>query len=385
MEKAQELNPQRIAWCCEEQELSVEQLAAEVKIAPATLARAMAGEDALSIKQLRDIATYFSRGLLFFLAHEPVDAAKLHSPQFRTLRNQKPTLSTRLKALVERVERQRQVYLSLLEDLGDASERGWYPTDVTFDSSDLKAAAAVARLWLGIEEGMNFQALRRAVEAKGILVFLSNGYAGQWQIAKENPVRGFSLHFDRHPVIAIKKQSSEGPQAFTLMHELAHLLLHRESFVDDEEDFHNHRGREREANEFAANLLVPDALLDRVDMAHFPAGEVSAYDNYLKRERQRWCVSGEVIVLRLVAEGRLQTEHYLNYRKWKEALPIPQESGAGKRYRYNEPMRVFGEPFVRTVLDALHSQQITLARASTYLDNLKIRDLRRLEETHARI
>jgi len=65
-------------------------------------------------------------------------------------------------------------------------------------------------------------------------------------------------------------------------------------------------------------------------------------------------------------------------------LPIP-EGGGGSRYRYKEPLRMFGESFVRTVLDALHSQQITLARASTYLDNLKIKDLRRLEETHARI
>ncbi|GAB6043468.1 helix-turn-helix domain-containing protein [Endothiovibrio diazotrophicus] len=385
MEKAHAINPRRIAWCCEEQGLSVDQLAREVKIAPATLGRVMEGEDALSIKQLRGIAAFFNRGLLFFLEPEPVNETTLHSAQFRTLRNHKPTLSPRLKTLVERVEYQRRVYLSLLEDLGEAVDREWYPAGLSFDPVDMKQPAAVARRWLGIEEGMDFQALRRAVETKGIMVFLSNGYAGQWQIAKESPVRGFSLYFDSYPVIAIKKQGAEGPQAFTLMHELAHLLLHRESFIDDEEDFHSYRGKEQVANAFAANLLVPDGLLAQVDMTHFPVGEVSAYDNYLKRECKRWCVSGEVVVLRLVNEGLLARERYPEYRKWKETLPLPKDSSGGSRYRYKEPMRVFGEPFVRTVLDALHSRQITLARASSYLDNLKIKDLRRLEEAHARI
>jgi len=34
---------------------------------------------------------------------------------------------------------------------------------------------------------------------------------------------------------------------------------------------------------------------------------------------------------------------------------------------------------VRTVLDALNARHITLAKASSYLDNLKINDLQKLE------
>lgn len=384
MEKAHAINPQRIAWCCEEQGISVEQLAKNVDIAPATLERAMGGEDALSINQLRHIATYFNRGMLFFLEHEPVNVAKVHSAQFRTISNQKPELSPRLKALVERVERQRQVYISLQEDLGEDVKKKWYPDNLQLDTGNIKQAAATARSWLGLMDGSDFWQMRRAVEDKGIMVFVSNGYNGQWQIAKENPIRGFSLYFDTFPVITIKKQSSEGPQAFTLMHELAHLLLHRESFIDDEADFHSYQGKERVANEFAGNVLVPDGFLAQVDTANFPVRAVASYDNYLKEYRKRWCVSGEVILRRMLDEGMLAQERYQAYRNYKAALPLP-EGGGGARYRYKEPIRMFGESFVRTVLDALHSQQITLARASTYLDNLKIKDLRRLEETHARI
>jgi hypothetical protein len=46
---------------------------------------------------------------------------------------------------------------------------------------------------------------------------------------------------------------------------------------------------------------------------------------------------------------------------------------------------VFGDKYVRTVLDALNARHITLAKASTYLDNLRISDLRQLERYYAGI
>jgi Zn-dependent peptidase ImmA (M78 family) len=48
--------------------------------------------------------------------------------------------------------------------------------------------------------------------------------------------------------------------AFTLMHELAHLLLHKTSMLDNQADFYSYQGREQEANIFASNLLLPDEL-----------------------------------------------------------------------------------------------------------------------------
>jgi Zn-dependent peptidase ImmA (M78 family) len=65
--------------------------------------------------------------------------------------------------------------------------------------------------------------VRESVENKGIMVIVSNGYNGPWQIDKSDPTRGFCLYYDMLPIIAIKKQS-KGAMAFTLMHELAHLI-----------------------------------------------------------------------------------------------------------------------------------------------------------------
>jgi len=382
MDKVHAINPRRIAWCCDQQGLLLDQLGRELRIAPATLRQVMEGKDAISINQLGKIAAYFNRGILFFLEPGPVSEAKLHTPQFRTLTNQKPTLSPRLTTLIERTERQRKVYIDLLEELGEDVERDWYPSQLTVETTNVKGAAVEVRRWLGLGDEQDFSELRGAVETKGILVFVSNGYQGHWQIAKENPVRGFSLYFASFPLIAIKKQSTDGPQAFTLMHELAHLLLHRASMIDDEEDFHTYQGKERAANQFAGNLLVPDHLLERIDLREFPTDEVTAYDGFLKECCRRWCVSTEVILHRLLDEGLLGKECYQAYRRWKQSLPLPAQGEGGMRYRYREPVHMFGEPFVRTVLDALNGKVITLTRASSYLDDLRITDVRRLEETY---
>ena len=79
-------------------------LASELGISASSIERLIAGEDGISFNQLHKIAEYFGRGILFFLESGPVDEEKVHTPQFRTLANQKPQLTFDLKKLIERVK-----------------------------------------------------------------------------------------------------------------------------------------------------------------------------------------------------------------------------------------------------------------------------------------
>jgi Zn-dependent peptidase ImmA (M78 family)/plasmid maintenance system antidote protein VapI len=381
MERIQSINPKRIAWCCADRGITPEELASEIGIARATIERVMASGDGLTFKQLHKLAGYFDRGVLFFLEQGPVDEVQAHTPQFRTLANQKPELSIKLKALIERVEKQREVYLSLREDLDDADRPKFRPPELS--RRDLQEAARVAREWLGLAEENSFDTYRAAIEARGMLVFRSNGYNGKWQIAKENPILGFALYDLPCPLIVVKKQRWESRQAFTLMHELGHLLLHKASSIDDEQDLQSHEGREREANAFAGHMLVPDAFLTNILDAERP-DEVSLYDEWLEQQRKAWGVSGEVILRRLLDAGRLSQSQYAAYRQWwKQVETTAKEESGSRKYRHREPKHVFGDTFVRTVLDALNARHITLAKASSYLDNLKIDDLHQLERHYA--
>lgn len=378
------INPNRLEWCLNAVQIDINDLSTELKIAQKTLEHAMEGKEVFSVNQLEKIANYFKRNLLFFLEPVPPQEEEIYSLQFRTINNQKPIHSPKLRSFVEQVEKQRQVYLGLLEDLGETINNAWYPDDLNLNK-DIKNISANIREWLGLEVSNNFGDMRDAIEQKGIMVIVSNGYNGKWQIDKKNPVRGFSLYYDVLPIIVVKKQASLGAQTFTLMHEFAHLLLHRESAIDNDEDFYNYQGKEKEANEFAGNILIPDEFLNQIDTEQLLRLQTQEYDSFLADYRKLWSVSNRAILVRLLINEKISQYHYQNYVDYKadqlrkEATQVSSKS-IPRTYRHREPMNVFGKPFVYAVFDSLHNKKITLAKASTYLDNLKISDVRQLEQ-----
>jgi Zn-dependent peptidase ImmA (M78 family) len=387
MERIRSINPERIVWCCDDFGIGLDVLATEIGVSLATLQSVVDGEGkGLTFNQLSKMASYFGRGVLFFLEQDPVDENRVHTAAFRTLANQKPELSAKMRALIERVEWQRTIYLSLKDELDD----GDFPTFIPplVDARRVIDAAREARQWLGLDahRAFSFELYRTAVEAKGVLVFRSNGYNGKWQIAADSPILGFTLYDESCPVIVIKKQEYEPMQTFTLMHELGHILLHRSSSIDDFEDMQSHAGAERDANAFAGLLLVPDNFLGQINDADRP-NDVAQYDEWLAPFRRAWAVSGEVILRRLLDNGRLPRNDYVNYRAWRaQPRPVPLPATGGARlYRHREPKTIFGDRFVRTILDALSSQRITLAKASSYLDGLKVSDVHELERHYASV
>lgn len=380
MERIQSVNLARIDWCCADQGITPHELAREIGISPASFDRVMAGEVGLTFNQLRKLAAFFGRGTLFFMEPGPVNETKVHSPQFRTLSNRKPELSHRLKLLIERVEHQRAIYLALREELDPTEVVRFSPPDLA--GLGIPEAASRVRAWLGLGNRNNFDTYRQAIEARGLLVFRSNGYNGKWQIAKESPIIGFSLYDPECPVIVVKKQDTDTRQSFTLMHELGHLFIHRASSIDDEDDLYSAEGDEREANAFAGHLLVPDRFLLEIRDIERPLDEAE-FDVWLEPQRRAWGVSGEVILRRLMDAGRLPSEAYLAYRRWSQQRPLPEKEGGSREYRSREPRHIFGDGYVRTVLEAMNARRITLAKASSYLDNLKISDLHKLERFYA--
>ena len=330
----------------------------------------------LTFGQLRKLADYFGRGALFFLDEGAVDEEHAHTVQYRTLANQKPELSPAIRKLIERVERQRELYVALREDIHTEDYPVFRPIDLRNEQPG--AAAAMVRRWLGLGQENTFDAPRRD-RSEGHL-----GLPQQWlrrslADTEESPILGFSLYSDVCPVIVVKKLRWEAKQTFTLMHELGHLMLHRASSIDDDADMHSHVGNEREANAFAAHLLVPDAWLAQVPDNLRPAA-VESFDAWLAPYREQWGVSGEVILRRLLDVGRLPQQLYTAYRNHFHNFPFDDdETGGNRAYRYREPMHIFGDAFVRVVLNALSARRITETKASSYLDGLKLSDLHNLE------
>ena len=377
MERIEGINLDRIIWCCADHGITLDELASQLKIKSSTLGRLKA-ERNITFNQLEKIAEFFGRGVLFFLEEEPINEDRAHTAQFRTLANQKPELSLKLKKLIKRVEKQRAVYLALRQELGERRE---FSPPTILENNPIESAKII-RQWLSLKEANTFDSYREAIEAKGVLVFRSNGYNGDWQIAKESPILGFTLYDSNCPVIVIKKQEYETQQCFTLMHELGHLILHKTSSIDDINDLYSHEGMERDAKAFAGNILVPQFFLNSINDVDRPA-DVSQYDVWLGLLRKKWGVSTEVILRRLLDSDRLPQRKYDEYRNWRNESPVIQNGSGNRAYRSREPRHIFGDPFVRTIFDALNAQNITLNKASSYLDSITIKDLHKLEEYYA--
>ncbi len=339
----------------------------------------MSGEIGITINQLRKIADFFNRGILFFMEKGQVNDELVYSPQFRTIANQKAHLSPKVKAIIERAEHQRDIYINLREELGEIEK--FKPPNIP--QGNPKQAAILIRKWLGLDKEKDFNGYRNTVESKGILVFRSNVYPGNWLFPKEDPIIGFSLFHNVYPIILVRKQIAESRLTFTLMHELIHLLLHRKSWIDENDDLYNQINKhEREANALAGLILVPDSFLRRIKDSDRPQN-VEEYDSWLVNWRKKWGVSSEVILRRLLDSGRLDQEDYQSYRDWFVSRKIPQAKSGSRKNRHREPKHILGSPYVCTVLDALSANNITLNKASTYLDNISIKDLHKLEEHYA--
>ena len=375
MEKLDGINPKRIEWCLRDHSISLGQCADDVDISINTLEKVMAGETGLTFAQLKKLGAYFGRTALFFLEAGPVKQDDVRSPEFRSLLNQKVEVSRAVKRVIQLAEWQREIYVELAGDLG--AEDGGKFSPPSLQGVHPKLAAKKAREWL--RGGANsFQSYRQLLEENGVLVFRTNGYAGKWQIPKENPILGFSLFDPSHPLIVVKKQRAEARQTFTLAHELGHILLHRMSSIDDESDLFSHRGKEAEANKFAGYFLVPDETLAEIDDDERP-DHVAEFDSWLSKSRAALGVSTEVILLRLIDAGRLSQSKYQAYRSWIENRVVDDEDSGSRKFRHREPRHILGDRYVRVIFDALERNKISITKASKYLDDVKLSDLRELE------
>jgi len=375
MERIDFINTKRLQWCCDEIGITVEELSEETKVSIGALKSLFEGKKGLTYKQLKKLADFFGRGVFFFLEEGDVAEERVHSANFRTLTNQKPYLSLKMRKFIERVERKRDEFLWLLEETEGEQPNFTFPEL----EDSIENRAMQIRQWLNLPNKNSFDTYREALEVKGIFVLQSNGYAGKWKIPNESPVLGFSLWHPKMPVIVIRKQRTKERQTFTLIHELAHLVLHQQSIIDDEQDIWGNSESEKEANRFAGTLLVPMEFLDTIDVEQIPS-RYAEYQDWFGIYKKEWGVSTEVILRRLVDTKRLSLALYQGYRSWLKQQTLPESSSRGQRYRDREPLHIFGKRYVQEVLDAKSYDVITLVKASRFLDNIKINTLHQLEK-----
>ncbi|WP_151816796.1 ImmA/IrrE family metallo-endopeptidase [Acinetobacter junii] len=186
----------------------------------------------------------------------------------------------------------------------------------------------------------------------------------------------------------VKKDNeySDSLSVFTLFHELAHILLHKKTIIDTNEIVFSEKRIEREANQLAANILVTEKMLNLIEFGRKPEN-IEDYVYWLKPITERLSVSPDVVLLRLMEYDLISQVEYDSFRAYRKEqydknrkLAFKEQKGIPRK-RYLEPKQMFGEGYVRVIMDALHHKLVTINKASNYLDGIKVKNIKEIERS----
>ncbi len=357
------LNPDILRQCREQIGLSIDGVKSEVR----SIEQIENGEKLPTYKQLDKLAELYEVPRWVFIRETlPEEYHYEQTPGFRRLHDtqafQEPEQGHKVRKLIARVERYRDLLIELRDDLDDPIIPFIAP-DFNVNRMQPQEAAVAVRQWLDLKQPEEFSDLKRRLEQKSIFIFLTSKYKG-WSHMDKKTFRGLCLPHDRLPIIIVNDSDAKKAQSFTLMHELGHLLKGNISIDSWQE---NDSEEETWCDQFAGNVLMPENQF-RDSVASTPE-DIQDIKNIAKEFE----VSPYACLVRLRQIGKITQPQYeqfeqtlkAEYQSYQDKLrnnpvPIP-------RNRSKEVKTQFGDLFVNTVLTAWHSEELSLHKVGQLL------------------
>lgn len=368
--------PSLLAWARRSMRLDVSEAAERAGVAGDALEQWEAGASRPSMAQLRKLADVYKRPVaVFYLPTPPKDFDPM-----KYLRRVGGTVerapSPELTLQIREAEGRREIAAELAALAGESLRR--FAQRASADD-DAGGWASRIRDELGItpEEQFSWRddyaalgAWRAAVERTGILVFQVSG-------VDVEEMRGFSIFAETFPVVAVNGADTPRARSFSLLHELAHVVLGHGDVDSSSKFWFSNDSVERFCNEVAGQALVPEQLLARHTELRRGARAETLAPADLASLATRFKVSEQVILLRLLRTERI-TETY--YRKQQAVLSQrrPKKQEGGPSY-YRKLVANLGRPYIRSVLEALNHERISLGEVSDYL-GVKVDHLDRVRQ-----
>jgi Zn-dependent peptidase ImmA (M78 family)/transcriptional regulator with XRE-family HTH domain len=266
--------PRVLIWARETAGLSVEAAAKKLGISAHRLAAFEAGEREPSRQQLVAMSKRYHRPLLaFYLPKPPNDADRPRD--FRSLPESPPPGSEALvTTLVRDVLTRQYLVKAALEEMEENKVLPFVGSARPADGID-KVVALLQNLL-----GMNrddfraqktidaaFSLLRSRAEKAGVFVLLMGNLGTHHTDIDVRIFRGFALADNVAPFVVINEKDSRAAWSFTLLHELAHILLGQtgiSGYNGDEEI-------ERFCDSVAARFLLAPAELAQIQIRDNPS------------------------------------------------------------------------------------------------------------------
>lgn len=380
------LNPEVLAWARNWRGRSMEEAAAKVGKEPRHIKEWESGESVPTVRQARILAEFYERPFLeFVLPRKPEVPEPSSIPDFRMQQGEEPPPKTRDVQLVQQwAETQRTNALDLFSEIGEHPPR--IPNGLFFTpQTNVEHAADQARsaLKFSIQDQISMHArqadalptiLRSKFEQFGILTLRRSDL-------KEYGVRGICLALFPLPVIVFRSEAPSA-QAFTLAHELAHILIRQSGIIGPRSTRYRTDPIERWADQFAAAFLIPAPVVHSL-LPPQEAPSLQISDEQLSALATVFRVSPHAMLIRLVHLGYVQANYYWQIKKPQFDADEREYKSFGRSKYYGSRFKArFGELYTGLVLEAWSLGRITNHNAAEYLGIKNINHLHDIREHH---
>jgi len=344
--------PEVLRWARESAAMTIEAAAHRVKVKPERLEEAERGDHLLTLRQAKLLAEAYGRSLGTLFRPEPPQEASTEA-RFRRLRGAPPPPWSPELIKLERAIRERQeAAVDLYTALGESPpwheaarrlglERRLPAPDVVMQLLDL--APPALRSSNANDRWFSRRIVLRAVEWAGVLVIR--------QAVPDRGVRGFLAPHPDTPAIYVNSSEDPRAQAFTILHEFAHLLLTATNQQEANE--------EAWCDQYASELLMPTEEFERAFVANRSRGPVRCAIE-LGRD---FGVTPYAAAMRARRLELFSVADLVAVRDRPIERPAPARGGDGNRTKVAK----LSPSFTDLVLAAADSSAITLTDASRLL------------------
>lgn len=362
------VRPEVIRWARQSIGLSVSDVALRLKRPVEEIEAWEAGDAFPSYPQLEKLAYQICKRPLavFFLPAPPDEAGPAH--EFRTLPTEE--LLTLAVDTHMHIRRAHAFQLALRELFGarNPSEHCIWQELSLSRARSITGQATEIRNYLGIDlqeqvrwkdEDYSLKKWRNAIEEKGVFIFKES--------FKQKDISGFCLVDPQFPVVYLNNSTTKTRQVFSLLHELAHLLLsvnglskfdsrYVERLPDKEKQI------ERFCNAIAAEILIPSPdFLEQTKQ--FPADIERASEQQFANLAVRYGVSREAILRRFLDQDRVTSTFYERKAKTWAAQ---QKKRAGGDW-YASKNAYLSDRFAKEVVSRHYKNQLSVEQAADFL------------------
>lgn len=375
------VQPSVIRWARVSMGMSVEDVAHKLK---RTTEEVMAWESedgiAPTYSQLENLAyKVFKRPLaVFFLPAPPHEAQPVR--EFRSLPD--ADLQSLQADTYIQVRKAHAYQITLKELFEGRNPSGRHisqeiPLDLR-ESVEVQASEVRKALGITLNDQLDWKsddlALKRwreALETLGVFVFKAP--------FKQKDISGFCLLDADFPLIYLNNSATKTRQIFSLLHELAHLLLNINGISKFESSYINRlpaaeRRIEQFCNKIAAEILIPsDDFAQQI--AGFPSNAETVQDHLFANLGSRYGVSREAVLRRLLDMARVSQSFY----EQKAKLWSSQKKAASGGDWYASQNTYLSDRLAREVIGRHYRNQISVEQASEFL-GIKAKNFAGLEQ-----